>query len=221
MRNLVLIIVIINIIAFTACEKLSTKKAVTAKVQVIDLTTGAGMPNRTVILKELKSTLPGVDVTVIDEATTDADGNCTFEFDAKKASKYKYEVEFIYGGNELFNPGQYNGYKYAQVDRKIIDINTDTAFKLDIVPAAVLKLNYYNLSPSNDSDNFYVTMKSNLLQVVFIFKGKSSKEAGDGLEFPYGYYTLKITGTSNGMPYEEERDIYLEHNKTLEYNLEL
>lgn len=51
------IVILLSIAWFAiSCEKLSTKKAVTANVQVIDLTTGTGMPKRTVILKELKST---------------------------------------------------------------------------------------------------------------------------------------------------------------------
>lgn len=221
MKNLVLIVVTLSAIAFTACEKLSTKKTVTANVQVIDLTTGAGMPNRTVILKELKSTLPGVDITVIDEATTDANGNCIFEFDAKKASRYKYEVEFIYGGNEMYSPPQVNGFKYYQEDRASVEKNLINEVILNVVPSAKLKLYYFNNTPASELDVFYVTLRSNLLEFYYSFSGIYPRDPGDGLEFPYGAYSLKITGTSNGMLYEEEREIYLEHNQTLEYNLEL
>lgn len=170
MKNLVLIIVIINIIAFTACEKLSTTKNVTLNIIVRDTFELKGISGQTVRLKELKSTFPGVEVNEIESEVSNANGTCTFSFEMKKGSKYNYECELQFDENNYLN-SWYKDYYTSKIIRLNKEENDEIIFTL--IPKSTIVFELKNLS---GAEEIQIYMDEPTMRVPFGFYNLSPNE---------------------------------------------
>lgn len=139
-----------TLIILVSCDKIIDKE-ITVSGIALSAVDQTPLANQTVILKELKSTYPGVDVIVLDEAITDNYGKFSFDFPIKKRNKYSYEIELIYDDKQFVE----NWYATGGQSRILLNKDNQNELELSLVPIATL---IYKLKNQHQSKQivFYI-----------------------------------------------------------------
>lgn len=161
---------ILLLILFSSCEKLSTTKNVTLNIMVRDTFELKGISGQTVRLKELKSTFPGVEVHEIESKITDENGTCTFNFEMKKGSKFNYECDLEFDEKKYLN-SWYKDY-YSSTTSKIIK-EEDVEVIFTLLPKSTI---VFELKNSSGTEEIQIYMDEPSMRVPFGFYNLSPNE---------------------------------------------
>ena len=147
-------ILLIALLSFVSCSKSEQFKETSVSGKVINGITNETFNRGNVQLIEVETSsqpFGPVSESIIDEVSVSESGSYAFEFNAKRGSRFTYEVRYEYPENELFGLGDYDG------NGDLIKISAEkktnsSSLDFRILPAAMLKFQVYNINEYDEND---------------------------------------------------------------------
>lgn len=150
-------ILLIALIAFISCSKSPQFKETSVSGKVINGITNETFNRGNVQLIEVETSnqpFGPVSESIIDEVSVSESGSYAFEFNAKRGSRFTYEVRYEYPEGEFFSKGDYQG--NGSVERLALEKKQESeSSDFRILTGAMLKFQVYNTNEFDENDELF------------------------------------------------------------------
>jgi hypothetical protein len=136
-------VTVFSVLCFSSCDKVDKPGPTVADGQIVDATTGKGIPNATVLLiRKTSGSVSAIDATQMETQVTDANGHFHFEFNAEGGFFYRIDANAMH-------------YEEQSEGRSITSGQKNGNMKVSIKPLAYLLIKLIN-EPPLDKKGIYI-----------------------------------------------------------------